>query len=252
MSTEFIKNKAREISYALIRVSFYIKRDDLRSRMEKLSFELLENASRLEVEKNNSNLNKSLETVSALDGLVRLAHSIYELEPVNATVLVRELDSLDSAMRQLGNANKELSDIESFFNVKQGESLGEERKEIKNIKEENRDEEEKGVDTEFSPRGFNRVNVSDFSLNGEEDEEVVATPIKSDGGGSINAAIRQSAIISKVKAGNGHGFRLKEIISDFPDVSERTLRYDLQRLCRQGVLERVGNGGPSSYYRYAN
>ena len=33
------------------------------------------------------------------------------------------------------------------------------------------------------------------------------------------------------------------------DVSERTLRYDLQRLTAEGILERVGASGPSTYYR---
>ncbi|TSD02778.1 MAG: hypothetical protein Athens071426_386, partial [Parcubacteria group bacterium Athens0714_26] len=33
--------------------------------------------------------------------------------------------------------------------------------------------------------------------------------------------------------------RLKDILILFPEVSERTLRYDLQRLCEQGVIERV-------------
>ena len=42
---------------------------------------------------------------------------------------------------------------------------------------------------------------------------------------------------------------MKSIVAAFPDVSERTLRYDLQRLCEEGQIERVGAGGPSTFYR---
>ncbi|MEK7093877.1 MAG: hypothetical protein AAB903_00880 [Patescibacteria group bacterium] len=65
---------------------------------------------------------------------------------------------------------------------------------------------------------------------------------------------RQSAIIEFVKeksvSGNGDGVcRMKEIQDKFPFVSERTLRYDLQKMIEQRILERVG-GGPMSAYRW--
>ena len=119
MSPDFVKQKAREISYALIRVCFYIKRSELRSRLDSLAIELLEDSARVSVDPlNSANLNKALSTISVLDGLVRLAHSIYEIEPVNATILVRELDSLNTAIRQFGNqadALGQLPNLESLF-----------------------------------------------------------------------------------------------------------------------------------------
>ena len=42
ITSDFLKTKAREISYALNRVSFYIKRNNLRQKIENLSFEFLE------------------------------------------------------------------------------------------------------------------------------------------------------------------------------------------------------------------
>jgi len=64
---------------------------------------------------------------------------------------------------------------------------------------------------------------------------------------------RQSAIIDFIKeksvSGNGSTVcRMKEIQDKFPFVSERTLRYDLQKMTEQGLIERVG-GGPMSAYR---
>ena len=56
----------------------------------------------------------------------------------------------------------------------------------------------------------------------------------------------RSILDTIMKSGN---MAMKEIAALFPEVSERTLRYDLQKLCEYGVVERMGNGGPSSYYR---
>lgn len=218
MLSNFLKDKSREISYALIRVAWSVKRTDLRIRLEKLAMELLENTSRASADNRLDNFNEAFATVAALDGLVRLGHSIYEIEPVNATILVRELDGLNAAMRQsidfsqaeLGNAaiDSELPDLETIFKV-----VNPEVKSELNLK-----------------NNISLVQIKDSKSNG------------------LNTAIRQAAIINRIKASNGEGCRLKDIMADFSDVSERTLRYDLRGLCEQGIIERLGNGGPSSHY----
>jgi len=64
--------------------------------------------------------------------------------------------------------------------------------------------------------------------------------------GVVKSAIRQSVILEKIRQiGN---CRIKDIQDTLPDTSERTIRYDMQNLTKQGLVERVG-GGPSSYYR---
>ena len=58
---------------------------------------------------------------------------------------------------------------------------------------------------------------------------------------------RQSAIIEKIRqSGN---CRLKDLQELLPDCSERTIRYDLQSLVEQNIVERVGAGGPAVFYR---
>lgn len=229
MLPQFLKDKAREISYALIRVAYYVKRDNLRFRLEALAVDLLENAAKAATNNSLENLNQLSEVVSSLDGLVRLGHSVYEIEPVNATILVRELDGFNSAIRQSGNpaagGNAELPDLETFFNkdLKSGQEF---------------------VKSEASSEIFN----DDSNSSG-------LVPIKEIKTNGLNTAIRQAAIVNRVKSGNHStdsgqvGCRLKDLLAEFTDVSERTLRYDLQRLCEQGIIERIGNGGPASYYR---
>jgi hypothetical protein len=43
--------------------------------------------------------------------------------------------------------------------------------------------------------------------------------------------------------------RFRDIQEGLPDVSERTIRYDLGRMTEEGVIERVGAGGPDTFYR---
>jgi predicted HTH transcriptional regulator len=62
-----------------------------------------------------------------------------------------------------------------------------------------------------------------------------------------DSAIRQSAIIERIRqSGN---CRLKDIQDILPNISERTIRYDLQTLLEQNLIERIGNAGPSVFYR---
>ena len=79
---------------------------------------------------------------------------------------------------------------------------------------------------------------------------VVATSLENgngNGGGIVKSAMRQSAILERIRQNNS--CRLKDVQEWLTDVSERTIRYDLQNLIGQGLVERIGNGGPATFYR---
>jgi len=61
--------------------------------------------------------------------------------------------------------------------------------------------------------------------------------------------IRQSAIIEQLQ--QRKNCRLNELQAVFPDVSERTLRYDLESLISKGFVERVGSRR-NSFYKIKN
>jgi len=42
---------------------------------------------------------------------------------------------------------------------------------------------------------------------------------------------------------------INDVKSALPGVSTRTIRYDIQRLVDRGVVERIGSGGPNSFFR---
>ncbi len=208
----FVNQKAQEISYALVRVAAYIRRQEFRQRIERLAFQLLEDIS-------SGNLEIAIRTNTSLESLLNLGKSIYEIEPINAKIILGELASLNSAIRQIAGL-EDLPDLENTFSrlpavvAEKQESGFDQRSRILNA----------------------AMPHLDNSMNGNTN------------GNGINATIRQSAILEKIRQSENRQSQLKDILVAFPDVSERTMRYDLQKLCAQSLLERIGNGGPGGYY----
>ena|SRR3989338_3254374 len=87
-----------------------------------------------------------------------------------------------------------------------------------------------------------RMEGGESKENNNEDREGLAHVGTQQG----NPAIRQSAILEKIK--NDGSCRMKDILHSFPENSERTLRNDLQKLCDQEMIRRIGNGGPYTFY----
>ena len=199
----FISQKAQEISLALIKISVYIRRAELKGRFELLAFDLLERVAGKDFE-------SALSILDVLRALISFGKTIYEIEPYNVRILLQELDGLSAAIQKELGLNEGF-DIDSIFSKPVSSII--ERSSIDHSTPGNREGDD-----------YNR-------------EDQVS---------SGNSAIRQSAIVERIRqSGNA---AMKDIIAAFPEVSERTLRYDLQKLCFSGAIQRVGNGGPSSYY----
>lgn len=83
------------------------------------------------------------------------------------------------------------------------------------------------------------------------DDNNVAQEINYETGnnGNQKAEIRQSAILERIRQIGD--CRLGDIQSVLPGVSERTIRYDLEALVQKGLVERLGTGGRSVYYKVA-
>jgi len=285
ITSEFIKKKAREISYALNRVSFYIKREELRIRLERLSFEFLENvAVASEDVSDKACLFKVFKNLSALDVLVRIGHSLYEIETINSNILVRELDSFNSAIRQLAGISSAIGNSSEIGNINSANTTASKDLNLESIFSnppaiipQSNTNSSSAKDNGISKLD-NKVNLELIAkqkdiverayLNGDkketdinnsgnkvEGESVVdQTIIKKIQGGinqhvrdeSGNRTIRQNLIFERIRQSGKAN--VKELSGQFPGVSERTLRYDLQRLCDQGMVEKIGSSGPGTSY----
>ena len=217
----FIEEKGQELSFVLIRVSGYIRRFDLRKRVENLAYNLVENIS-------YRNHELSLSTIDAIAGFVTLGKNVYEIEPINAKVLLRELDYLKQEIIRISGSG-ELSGVEQYFKVQKDlPKMTELHLAIAKAKEQigkiNLPKQERVIDT--------AIRQSNQAMR-ESDN---------------NVAIRQEAIISKIAGSPERKLQLKDIIAGFPGVSERTIRYDLKKLHQDGKLQREGKGGPGNFY----
>ncbi len=65
--------------------------------------------------------------------------------------------------------------------------------------------------------------------------------------GAPSAADRQARIIAAIR--QNPDARMRDLLVALQGVSERTIRYDLERLVASGAIEREGIGGPATRYR---
>lgn len=230
MSTEIdFTTKAQEMSYVIFRISFSIRRAEFRARIERATFDLFEAVAL-------HDFAKALSFTAVLEGLVQIGVSLYEIETVNAQSLLHDLLAFQSAIRQkyssgaLPIADQSAIEKESVADypaiwpaLPNTASLG-------------------GQDP-----AIESANENDILEHVSEDGD--------DGMTSIASTIRQSAILDKVRNMTSReqssfvsGCRMKDLLTAFPQVSERTLRYDLQNLLERGAVERLGSGGSNSFY----
>ena len=211
MLSNFTK-KAYEICYAVFRLGDGIQNTDLRTRLENAGLDLL-GASSIN---DNSSLSSSL---SHLEVLILFSQGIGKIGYIQSQVLLREIGNFNSAIKKNNSAISELN-LEEFFQ----DSISQ------NAESKSKLAIPMAID--------NKASVSietnqDEATAGEKDKE--------------NSAMRQSAVMDIMR--QVKNCRIKDLIAAFPGVSERTLRYDLQKFCEEGIIERIGSGGPGTYYQ---
>lgn len=186
-----VYDKAHDISFAVFRVATVVKNFKLKVALEDAAIDLIRDIDGQAVDK--------------LGTLVRLAASINEIKPVNAEVLGRELNSLNSAIQSAITesviGNDEEIDLEETF-----------------------------VESDAG-------NSGSTAVAGEKSDKI-----------SPHIVNRQSAILEFIRQ-LPNGCRMRDLTARFPEVSERTLRNDLQNLTAEGLIERAGSQGPFSSFR---
>ena len=85
--------KTKELIYSLMRSVIAVRNEELKNKINYWSMQLFED---LILE----NFEKSLKTTKLLSELLKFGKMIYEVESINSDILIRELESLESAIRQ--------------------------------------------------------------------------------------------------------------------------------------------------------
>ena len=96
--------------------------------------------------------------------------------------------------------------------------------------------------------GNNPANgMAQISGNQTIDKTVKPTTINVNSQGVLSSAERKERIVSILKSKNFCS--INDIMNQLPKVSDRTLRYDVKTLVDSKIVERMGKGGPNSFFR---
>ena len=252
----WILKKSYEIAYAVFRIAATMDAN-FAGYMKNSAISLLGAASRddyAEMEK----------TLSTLQYFTRFAMDVSMLGINNAEILLREMDRLDASLGEVKNEGylPKISmrateiDLSKVFTEEKAASVRQPIEPIRQPAEVKKNNPAKIEAAKIEPAKVNPANPSDvirqevIRQREEGDESGKSESGKGEESGNgvmLNAAMRQSAILELIRQiGN---CRVKDIEDILPGSSERTIRYDLQTLMEQNLVERVGAGGPSVYYR---
>lgn len=212
MLSSFAK-KAYEICYAVFRLGDAIQNNDLKTRLESAGLDILE-ASSLN---DNAPLSRSL---SRLEVLILFSQGVGKIGYIQSQVLLREIGNFNTAIKQNNSAIAELN-LEEFFQSP--------------VHQETESKSQPTMQTTVGNKASALTEI-------EQVETVIEEKDKE------NLAMRQSAVMDIMR--QVKNCRIKDLIAAFPGVSERTLRYDLQKFCEEGIIERIGLGGPGTYYQF--
>jgi len=233
------QKKAQEISIAVLRSLVHVRRIELRHRLEKLTFELLEESAA-------NNFDEISKITAKMDMLTRFAKLIYEIEPVNGAVILEELGNFQSLVSSLSGFPVVL-DEGLFQKERQTTPLFRENAEEKRQRAQGGEKGDKGIAGTDSMEGKGKEATQRRAQKEQAISGFIAEERKDDE--FANQAMRQTAIIEQIKKSGNSPLPVRDLIAAFPGVNQRTLRYDLQKLCREGIIARIGSGGPKTFYQ---
>ena len=237
---EVFAKKAFEINYAIFRISQKTKNPKFSHYLEGYSLDLL-----------GTILVKDYvaarDAITGLTYFLRLGGEAGLISHNNIQTVSHEVQILDSAIAEYSEDHF-LPEVDLRGIFSPGDFID------KKVKKTVKSVGERGIGSVITETDYGLVRSEESidqdykkgdHLTNEVEASVSADSVEVSGRNS--ATMRQSAILDKIRQ-SGY-CRLKDIQDILPDSSERTLRYDLQKLIDQDSIERIGSGGPASFYR---
>jgi hypothetical protein len=205
----FVLTKAYEVAYALFRLAAQMREKDFAEPLRASGTALLAAAAAEEYV-------AAERAIRVMECLVKFGGDVNLIGSPNVDVLMREVYALDAAIAERKAAVK--TDEVNISEIFSKPEIAEPVRVAEPIREP-------------VPVRMEEFRVSEPTVHQS----------------SNDSAIRQSTILARIRQfGN---CRMKDIQEILPDTSERTIRYDLQTLVEQNLIERIGNAGPLVFYR---
>ena len=248
--------EVKDFSYAVFKVADEIGNEYLKNRIQVKAIDLMEAG--LDEDK------LFLNTLKAVESLVEFGFRVGEITEQNQRALKDKIYDFEHLF---------LPEIKSFeVNSVLNLNNSEDEEDFDFLEEESEEDgssENFSYDEEISEQDDVWSGEDDISLNGlnsnnektkDNEKEVMGvddlssekiSSEKNDEEGDENSRTkadeRREKILDKVRQG-GICF-LKDLAEMFPDYSERTLRYDLEKLIADNKVEKIGSSGPGTFYR---
>ncbi|HTY39630.1 MAG TPA: DeoR family transcriptional regulator [Candidatus Paceibacterota bacterium] len=232
MDEAFVK-KAFEITYAIFRVADRVYKPKFGNHLEDFGMELLKSAAF----GNETEMRRAAEAIKLA---LQLGSGAGILNQKNTEIIIREIDGLLSAMADgsIKNDDKTIpdEDLSHIFTPLRPSEYKTSGK-ITSASDEIAELPDRVI------QGTKESRVIIDEPDGSRKDIAVALSAVP----GIGSQMRQSAILERIREMGE--CRMKDIQTLLPDTSERTIRYDIQDLIEQNLVERVGSSGPSTYYR---
>lgn len=259
----FLSKKSYEIAYALFRIVPKIGDASIGQKLGESAANILASA----VAENYGDTAKYLDVA---DYLLKLAMDLNSFGFVNGDILLREIGNLRMAIVEVLNEEGKAVDISELFPEEAASSRvpastifsHPQKTALENIRQRSETSSRSPTSTEpISVEDMFEATVPGNGGSEPQSQEVARTSgstvveiqeASTHSGNSstttfLKSGMRQIAILDKIRqSGN---CRMRDIQEVLPDTSERTIRYDLEDLIERNLIERIGNGGPSVYYR---
>jgi hypothetical protein len=229
---ELCAKKAFEIAYAVFRLSDGISSRSFADSFERQGIQLLEAAT-------GGDHERILRQLASLEYFLRLGREANFISRQHGELLYQEMAAFRSAVADFDHTSR-ITDpawSEIFTRVdwpvspKPDTNPAEARQDIHS-----------GI----------RSNLAENKVSFSGRQEAVPAKRQEDERNRVEE--RQKRILGVIRQygtlpeGKGN-CRLKDIQEVLTDASERTIRYDIQELIARGEIERIGNGGPATFYR---
>jgi hypothetical protein len=219
----FILTKAYEVAYALFRLAAQMQEKEFAEPLRASGTALLAAAAA----EDYAGASRSLRVMECL---VKFGGDVSIIGTQNVDVMMREIYALDAAVAERKTAVKtDEINVAEIFSKPEIAAHAEEPV-----------ASEPFVASEPEPATFEPESIVTESYQPHSSNPAIRQSVN-------DSAIRQEAILRRIRQSGS--CRLKDIQDILPNTSERTIRYDLQTLLEKNLIERIGNAGPSVFYR---
>jgi len=229
---EFFNQRSFEVVWAVFRVAEFSAREKMRETLEDKALNYLSK--------------KDIMSLAELEDVVQLAMNTKDIGQVNGKVILREVENLRAAIFDLSARTEreaparkpeKAPNVEEVFS--KPPMLASDF--VKIVEE---------VTVQNNPATLQKESGNHVFNNNKENSDVIAhrqnNPAMSYHKSGNILEDKQSAIMNAL---NERVFcRFKELAALFPETSQRTLRYNVQKLVDKKMIERVGNG-PGSFLK---